>query len=218
MAVPPAPVPRPIGRPRRFDPEDERSQILEAALVVMRRTGYAEANLTEILAECGLSTGSFYRHFASKDDLLLHLFHQDAERAAERLSLRVERSGSSVDGVREWIDEVLSFGYDVRKRERVAVMGSQAARRAAGYDEAQRAARDLTVLPLVGLLERGSREGVLTSADPYDDARMIYAMAFAVVAWKVAGECRLSRAEALTYVLRFCGPAFGIGSAGEGGP
>jgi len=210
-------MPRPIGRPRRFDPEDERSQILDAALVVMRRTGYAEANLTEILAECGLSTGSFYRHFASKDDLLLHMFHQDAERAAERLSLRVAQSASSVEGVSEWIDEVLSFAWDARKRERVAVMGSQAARRATGYDEAQRAARDLTVRPLVELLERGSRDGTLTSTDPYDDARMIYSMAFGLVAWKVAGECRLSRSQALAYILRFCGPALGIDVAGDVG-
>ena len=176
----------------------------------MRRTGYAEANLTEILAQCGLSTGSFYRHFASKDDLLLHMYHQDTERAAERLRMRVAGSASSTDGISEWIDEVLSFGWDARKRERVAVMGSRAAQRAAGYEEAQRESRDLIVRPLAELLERGARVGTLTSTDPDEDARMVYAMAFSLVAQKVAGECRLSRTQALAHMLRFCGPALGI--------
>ena len=60
------------------------------------------------------------------------------------------------------------------------------------------------------MVEWGSREGVLARADPYSEARVIHVMAFAVVRWKVAGECRLSRAEALAHVLRFCGPALGI--------
>jgi hypothetical protein len=130
----------------------------------------------------------------------------------------VARSTSSVEGVREWIDEILSWGYDRRKSDRVAVMGSEAARRAAGYAEAQRAARDLTVLPLVELLRRGSAEGTLTSADPYDDARMVYSVANALVAWKMAGESPFSRVQALGYALRFCGPALGISDGvGSGG-
>ena len=200
-------VSRPIGRPRRLDPESERAQILRAAIVVMRRTGYAEANLTEILSEAGLSTGSFYRHFDSKDDLLLDMYREDARRAAERISERVQRSSSSEQGLREWIDEVLSFGYDTRKSERVAVLGSQAARRATGYDRAQQEASDLLVAPLVEVLARGKADGSFPAADPEHDARTIYSMTFALVERKMAGASSLSQARASGHVLRFCLPA-----------
>jgi AcrR family transcriptional regulator len=211
MAATPAPNPRPIGRPRRFDPEYERSEILRAALEVMRRAGFAEANLTEILAECGLSTRSFYRHFASKDDLLLQLYRRDAVRAAERLSARVDRSSSGAEGLREWIDEVLSFGYDPRKRERVAVMGSQAARRAVGYSDAQEESVDLTILPLVAALRRGNEDGTLSSADPEEDARIVYSMAFGIVNRRMAGSSRFTRPDALRHLMRFVGPALALG-------
>jgi AcrR family transcriptional regulator len=213
MADQPARRPRPIGRPRRFDPEYEHSEILRAALAVMRRAGFADANLTEILAECGLSTRSFYRHFASKDDLLLQLYRRDAERAAERLTARVDRSSSGAMGLREWIDEVLSFGYDPRKRERVAVMGSQAARRAAGYEAAQEESLELTILPLVCAVRRGNEDGTLHSQDPVEDARIVYSLAFGLVNRRIAGHTRFTRAEALQHIMRFCGPALGYEDA-----
>lgn len=198
---------RPIGRPRRLDPEAERAQILHAASVVMRRTGWARANLTEILSVAGLSTGSFYRHFESKDHLLLDMYRENAQRAAERIDERVRRASSCFEGVREWIDEVLSFGYDPAKSRRVAVLGSQAARQAEGYAVAQAESGDLLVAPLVRVLETGKANGSFPSADPDNDARAVYAMTFALVDHAVAGRAVLSRDGALAQVLRFCLPA-----------
>jgi AcrR family transcriptional regulator len=183
---------------------------MRAALAVMRRAGFAEANLTEILAECGLSTRSFYRHFSSKDDLLLQLYRRDAERATDRLTTRVDRSTSGAAGLREWIDEVLSFVYDPRKRERVAVMGSKAARRASGYEETQAASLELMIRPLVAALQRGNEDGTLCSADPEEDARIVNAIAFGLINRRVSSGLSLSRADALGHVMRFCGPALGI--------
>ena len=55
------------GRPRRFESEDELRILLDAALAVMERNGYVDANVAEILREANLSTRSFYRHFESED-------------------------------------------------------------------------------------------------------------------------------------------------------
>jgi AcrR family transcriptional regulator len=198
---------RPIGRPRRLDPEAERAQILRAANVVMRRTGFAKANLAEILSVAGLSTGSFYRHFSSKDHLLLEMYRENAAQAAERIDQRVRRSDSCIEGLREWIDEVLSFGYDPAKSRRVALMGSQAARQAEGYTFARHEGSDLLVAPLVRVIEMGKKGGLFPGADPVNDARAVYAMTFALVDRAVAGRAVLDRDEALDQVLRFCLPA-----------
>ena len=46
------------GRPRRFEPADELRLLLDAALVVMERNGYADAAVADILREADLSTRS----------------------------------------------------------------------------------------------------------------------------------------------------------------
>src|ERR1700761_6713038 len=82
------------GRPRRFEPADELRLLFDAALVVMQRNGYADVAVADILAEAGLSTRSFYRHFESKDQLLCALYRHEAEGAADRLTAKVSAAAT----------------------------------------------------------------------------------------------------------------------------
>jgi TetR/AcrR family transcriptional regulator, transcriptional repressor of aconitase len=54
-----------------------RRQILDAALVCLERNGFEDVTTRELLAEAGLSTGTFYNYFPSKD----HLYETLAEEA-----------------------------------------------------------------------------------------------------------------------------------------
>ncbi|MFE3290938.1 ScbR family autoregulator-binding transcription factor [Rhodococcus sp. NPDC059234] len=49
--------------------EVTRNAVLLAAAQVFAQHGYAQANLSEIIAESGVTKGSLYFHFASKEDL-----------------------------------------------------------------------------------------------------------------------------------------------------
>ncbi|SEL11674.1 ScbR family autoregulator-binding transcription factor [Rhodococcus maanshanensis] len=49
--------------------EATRKAVLGAAANVFARFGYANANLSEIIAESGVTKGSLYFHFASKEEL-----------------------------------------------------------------------------------------------------------------------------------------------------
>jgi AraC-like DNA-binding protein len=49
----------------------EVGRIIDATYRVFERTGTFDPRVREILSEAGLSTQAFYRHFASKDELLL---------------------------------------------------------------------------------------------------------------------------------------------------
>lgn len=56
--------------PRRRPPEERREQILAAAVKLFARQGYARTTTKEIAREAGLSEGTIYKYFASKQDLL----------------------------------------------------------------------------------------------------------------------------------------------------
>lgn len=50
---------------------DSKTKILNAALRVVRTKGYTAARIEDICAEAGVTKGSFFHHFKSKDDLAL---------------------------------------------------------------------------------------------------------------------------------------------------
>lgn len=194
----------PVGRPRRLEPDTERRRILDSALSVMRRNGYADAGVADILEHAGLSTRSFYRQFGSKDELLCDLYRREGERAVARLAARVEAESSPLDALTAWIDEMLSFRFDRRKAERVAVLGSQAARRAVGYDEVMEEINAQLIAPLVDVLARGKADGTFPSAEPLIDAPAIHAVAAAIAQ---RADSDLDQPAALQHALRFCLPA-----------
>jgi AcrR family transcriptional regulator len=152
------------------EPADELRRLFDAALVVMERNGYADAAVADILAEAGLSTRSFYRHFESKDQLLCALYRREAERAAERLTARVSAAATPLAALDSWIEEIMSLGYHRRKAARVAVLGSPGAMRAEGYADETRHATKLLTAPLRALLEDGRKDGTFPLADPDPDA------------------------------------------------
>ncbi len=55
-------------------PEERRAQILEAALGCFSARGFHATTMDHLVAASGLSKGSLYWHFESKDDVFLALF------------------------------------------------------------------------------------------------------------------------------------------------
>ena len=48
---------------------ESRTRILDAALDVFRAKGYAATRVEDICAAAGLTKGSFFHHFKTKEDL-----------------------------------------------------------------------------------------------------------------------------------------------------
>ena len=51
--------------------EERRQQILEAALKVFSQKGFHAANVSDVAAQAGVSQGTIYWYFDSKDDLFM---------------------------------------------------------------------------------------------------------------------------------------------------
>lgn len=59
---------------RRAPPEQRRAQILAAALACFSEKGYHAATMDDLVRASGLSKGSLYWHFRSKQDVFLAVF------------------------------------------------------------------------------------------------------------------------------------------------
>ncbi len=53
--------------------ETRRTQILEAAARIFARKGFDRATVSDVAQAAGLSEGSIYNYFRSKEDLLIHI-------------------------------------------------------------------------------------------------------------------------------------------------
>jgi AcrR family transcriptional regulator len=90
------PMPR-RRRPRKAKPrkpQQERSRetvdaILSAATQILVRKGYARTTTNEIAATAGVSVGSLYQYFPSKDAIAVELLRRNRERLAARIAARI---------------------------------------------------------------------------------------------------------------------------------
>lgn len=64
---------------RHASPEVRRAQILDAAQTCLARSGYHLTTMDDVVRESGLSKGSLYWHFDSKEEVLLALFDRYTE-------------------------------------------------------------------------------------------------------------------------------------------
>jgi AcrR family transcriptional regulator len=199
-----------VGRPRRFEPQDELRLLFEATLTVMQRNGDSDVAVADILAEAGMSTRSFYRHFESKDQLLCALYRHEAEQVAERLTARVAEATSPLAALDSWIEEIMSLGYNRRKAARVAVLGSPGAMRAEGCLGESKRAMKLLNAPLQAVLADGLRDGTFPLADPASDAPLVQSVVWTAAGLNPLREPVLARAEAFRAVQSFCRRALGV--------
>jgi AcrR family transcriptional regulator len=202
-----SPPPR-VGRPRKFDSETERRMVMDAALRVMARSGYADTSVGEVLSEAGLSTRAFYRHFDSKQDLLVALMQRDTLAVGRSLEQAVKAAGEPVAAIGAWLDAYLDVFYEPRRAARVEFFSSSAMRAAYPMGDAVREIRTIHCRPLIEALRAGHGEGSLVSPTPEADAYSLYALVGAAVDRR-DGRFR-DRAAAREHVMRFAWPALGL--------
>jgi len=92
------------------DPEDTERRLLDAALAVFGRAGYGAATVNEIVRQAGCSKGAFYVHFASKEELFLHLLEQRMLGNHERLLQLCPWQGSCAQWVTDMFLTMVGFG------------------------------------------------------------------------------------------------------------
>ncbi len=72
--------PQPIELSRR---DGARSKLLDAAIEIIRKKGYAATSVDELCTSAGVTKGAFFHHFPSKDSLAVAAVNQWTDDATE---------------------------------------------------------------------------------------------------------------------------------------
>ncbi len=176
MSAPPVDD-RPDGRAERS--ARTRRAILHSAAELFAENGFEATGVDQIAAAAGVSKGTVFYGFGSKEAVFTQVLEQASLRLAERLTLaRVGRSGwdaltAQVAAVLHSVDEVPAMG-NLLTREVLGPGGR--------WQEERRAARQLLVTPLVATIAelRHGRTIVDSAAGPVeidDDSDDVVAVA-----------------------------------------
>lgn len=139
-------MPAPTRERRRLAPEARRAQILEAAFRVFAERGYHASRMDDLVRESGLSKGSLYWHFESKEDVFLAVFDaleaelfaawDDEETHDHPVMRMLEREGeialARLVGEREALGAWMEFLMHPAARDRMQLTYERSRERLAG--------------------------------------------------------------------------------------
>jgi AcrR family transcriptional regulator len=159
------PRPQPARKPRA-DAERNRERILEVAKKIFTRDG-AAASLDDIARRSGIGSGTLYRHFPTRDDLIEAVYRSEVEKlaAAEQ---RFASSMPPLEALRAWM--FLFIDHISGKMLIVPVMNTVAG----GSLRLVEGSRSLIQSAFVALVKRAIDSGDLRSeTDPNDFVRAL---------------------------------------------
>ena len=192
-------------RERSYRQEVQR--IVDATYRVVARTGSFDPRLRDILTESGLSTQAFYKHFRSKDELMLVLLDDGRRRLVGYLAHRMEKANRPEQRIRAWIEGVLAQAADPDVAARTRPFLAHQDRLAEQFPEEQQQSVDL----LVGLLADAISDlpGARGAASARRDARAVYELTFATLHAHLSHGTRPTPAET-DHVAQFCLKGIGV--------
>jgi AcrR family transcriptional regulator len=91
------------------DYTDEVRRILDAAFAVIGQRGTgSRVRVADIVSAAGVSNDTFYRHFSSKDSLIVALLEDGTERLASYITHQMQKVATPEEKVRSWVEGMLS--------------------------------------------------------------------------------------------------------------
>jgi AcrR family transcriptional regulator len=188
----------------------ERDAIMRAAFRLIGRAPGSSVSVQEILEAADLSTRAFYRHFRSKDELILTMYRTAAERFAAELSEVVAAAGDPPAALEAWVHHQLAVAYDPRRSRQSSVLGSAEARAAVGFEQAHQASDSVRRKIVADVLRRGREDGSFPMVENLEeDARAVVDVVGGIVAARLAGQPVPTWSEATEHTTALFRRAFG---------
>jgi AcrR family transcriptional regulator len=188
--------------------DEERTRIVDAAYRVIARRGSVDPTVRDILDEGGFSTPAFYRHFPSKDDLLLALLDDGRRQLNEYLGHRMENEPDGLGRVRAWIAGVAAQAVDPAAASRTRPFLANANRLAEQFPAEVQRSQEAALSLLLDAMTAAQREGRIHSRDLRRDAQRVYDLVFRFIERSVLAGVRPIPTD-VTHLVAFCERALG---------
>lgn len=149
-----------------------REKIFQAAKRILQKKGYEELSIKNICEEAGVSNGSFYHHFKTKDDLLSYYIEDQPQIDPDLLELP-----DSVAGVKKGIIRVYMNYVQYCRELGVEFMAEYYDTKNQALNASIRTERPYPIVTVQTYVEKAVESGVVCLNVPVDefttDIRMI---------------------------------------------
>ncbi|MGV9499483.1 TetR/AcrR family transcriptional regulator [Streptomyces sp. NPDC003642] len=95
-------------KPRRKDARRNQQTLLDAAAAVFAASG-VEAPVRDIAAQAGVGTGTIYRHFPTRSDLVIAVYRHQVDACAEAGPALLETGPTPYAALQRWVDLFVDF-------------------------------------------------------------------------------------------------------------
>ncbi|MCS7221103.1 MAG: TetR/AcrR family transcriptional regulator [Anaerolineae bacterium] len=161
--------------PRADISEERRTQIIQAARACFARQGYHRTTMDDIVRESGLSKGTLYWYFSSKEELFLAILDAWWRDLAQAIQKPASDAASTVERLTAWVDALTRFIQAGLDRVRLImefwaeVHRSHEIERKLGQIYRERARL------LADIIQQGVDRGEFRTVDPYTTAQTFLA-------------------------------------------
>lgn len=176
-------------RARSPEAKDARRQaVLAAALDEFFERGYSAARMVDIARRIGVSKGTLYLYFDSKEALFTALIDEFAVPNVERLAAAAEEADGGIAAIRSLtrFAPILVRQTPVPKIIKVLISDAFAFPDVVAKYRRSVVERALNVI--AGVLEKARADGELDIDDPHLTARLVAAPVFMSAVWRVIFE------------------------------
>jgi len=104
--------------PKIVDKEAKRNQIIEAAVRVFAKMGFAKTRMLQIAEAAGMGKGTIYEYFRSKEDLFVNVFNAFIKQTEKQIADRIRKVDDPVEKLKTYFkawreflnDDFLEYG------------------------------------------------------------------------------------------------------------
>ena len=150
---------------------DRQLEIIEAAGKILTRSGVGGLTIKNLAKEMHFSESAIYRHFTSKEEIIIAMLNYLAENMDQRLS-NLESSSDSEENFRIFFQEQFRF-FKINPHFVVAVFSDGLMEESQRINETILKIMAVKSKHLLPLIKEGQRQGVFTDAILGEDLMQI---------------------------------------------